>query len=329
MNRHSTLLEIAVQVDPEAAEAVAELFNRYNPPVDWDAGSRAGEPGGGGAVIEATGFDDFGRPIPGEHRVVVKTYVRPGPGGQEILRRIQEGLAHLSAIWPVPEPTVRTIQPEDWATAWKRHFIPMRVGRRVLIVPAWEEVTPGPEDVLVRLEPGMAFGTGLHPSTRLCLAALEDYVCPGRPLLDVGTGSGILAIAGVKLGARPVVATDIDPLAVAAAQENARRNQIPEDPDVLSVQQASVPAGWTARFPLIVANILAEVLVGLLDGAYDNVPLAEPLAPGGHLVLAGILDEEEKVAQVLEATARQGLEFVERRQEEDWVALVVRRPAPS
>ncbi len=314
------LTEIAVEVDGEAAEAVAELFNRYNGG-DWIEDSEAGEASGGGAVLESTGFDDFGNPVAGEYRLVVKTYLKPGPRGRQIQRKIEEGLWHLRLLYPMPEPALRIVREEDWANAWKKHYKPLRIGKRILLVPAWEEPVARPGDVVVRLEPGMAFGTGMHPTTRLCVAALEEWVRPGEALLDIGTGSGVLSIVAAKLGARPVWATDIDPLAIRATRENAERNDIPLFPHSLHIEHGSIPAGQFGRYPLIVVNILAEILVGLLDAAYENVPLTEPLAPGGHIILSGIL--EDKVDMVLAAARRHGLREVERLQEGDWVALVV------
>lgn len=319
--RPDELVEIAIEVDGEAAEAVVELFNRCNGG-DWVEDSAAGEASGGGAVLESTGYDDLGNPVAGEYRTVVKTYLKPGPRGRSIQRKIEEGLWHLRLLYPMPEPVARVVKEEDWAHAWKRHYKPMRIGRRVLLTPAWEKPEPLPNDLLVRLEPGMAFGTGLHPTTRLCVAALEDWVQPGDAFLDVGTGSGVLSIVAAKLGARPVWATDIDPLAVRAAKENALRNGIALAPGILRIEQGSIPAGQTGRFNVIAANILAEVLVGLFDGTFETVTLAEPLAPGGRLILSGIL--EEKSEMVLSAAARQGLKEVERRREADWVSLVVR-----
>ena len=315
------LVEIAVEVDGEAAEAVAELFNRYNGG-DWVEDSAAGEASGGGAVLESTGYDDFGNPVAGEYRLVVKTYLKPGQRGRTIQRQIEEGLWRLRLLYPMPEPVARLVREEDWALAWKRHYKPMRIGKRVLLTPAWEEPNALPDDVVVRLEPGMAFGTGLHPTTRLCVAALEKWVSQGDSLLDIGTGSGVLSVVAAKLGAKLVIATDIDPLAIRAAKENARLNGVPIAPNQLIVEQGSIPAGQDGRFSVVVANILAEILIGLFEAAYDNVPLAATLAPGGHLILSGIL--EEKAEGVVAAAARQGLREVERRQEGDWVAVTVR-----
>ncbi len=315
------LVEIAVEVDGEAAEAVVELFNRYNGG-DWIEDSVAGEASGGGAVVETTGYDDFGGPAASELSMTVKTYLKPGPRGRGIQRQIEEGLWHLRLLYPMPEPVARTVKEEDWAHAWKEHYKPLRIGRRVLLTPAWEEPEALPGDVVVRLEPGMAFGTGLHPTTRLCVAALEKWVRPGDAFLDIGTGSGVLAIAAAKLGAARAWATDIDPLAIRVAKENALLNKITLERDGLFIEQGSVPEGLAGGFQVIAANILAEVLIGLFECAYDNVPLDEPLAPGGHMILSGIL--EEKAELVLAAAANHGLTEIERRQEGDWVALVVR-----
>ncbi len=134
-------LEILVECDSEAAEAVSELFNRFNGG-GYFADSEAGEATGGGAVIEITGLDDFGQPLDGQYRVVVKTYVKPGAHGEEIRRKIEEGLWHLRQIYPIPEPDVRIVREEDWAHAWKKHYKPLRVGRRIVLKPSWEAFEP-------------------------------------------------------------------------------------------------------------------------------------------------------------------------------------------
>ncbi len=313
------LIEIAVDVDDEAAEAVSELFNRYNGG-GYEEENEAGEAGGGGAVIEVTGIDDFGNPIPDKYRVVVKTYIKPGERGKNTQRQLEEGLWRLSLLYPIPEPQVRIVQEEDWATAWKKFYKPLRIGQRVVLKPTWEEFTPNATDIVIHLDPGMAFGTGMHPTTRLCIVALEEVVKPGDTVLDLGTGSGVLAFVAAHLGATAVLATDIDPLAVRVARENALLNHI--DEKTLAIALSSVPAQMPGHFQVIVANILAEVLVGLFDGKYENTPLAEPLAPGGTFILSGIL--AEKAEMVLQAAARHGLHLVDTKQEGDWVALVVR-----
>lgn len=319
------VLELAVEVDPEAAEAVSELFNRYNGG-DYDSDSAEGEASGGGAIIEATGFDDDHRPMDGAYRVVVKTYLKPGRRGAAIRQKIEEGLWRLSLIYPMPEPQVRVIREEDWAHAWKKFYKPMRIGTHVVLKPAWEDLEVKPDDIVIELDPGMAFGTGMHPSTRLCIAALEDVVKPGVTVLDVGTGSGILAVVAVKLGATHVFATDIDPLAIKVTRENAQLNGLPTGPDSpIHVEQGSVPAHMPGRFPIVVANILPHILIKLMDSAYGNPPLTEPLAPGGTIIMAGII--EEHAESVIQAAARHGLAHTDAKREGDWVALIFQKAA--
>ncbi|MBK8049601.1 MAG: 50S ribosomal protein L11 methyltransferase [Anaerolineales bacterium] len=320
---NQAILEISVECDTEAAEAISEIFNRYNGG-DYDSDTEAGEASGGGAVIESTGFDDWGKPLAGEFRLWVKTYIKPGARGDEIRRQIEEGLGHLSAIYPIAEPQFRTFVEEDWANAWKKNYKPLRVGKRVVLKPSWEEFAPQPDDLIVELDPGMAFGTGLHPSTRLCIAALEEIVRPGDEVLDLGTGSGVLAIVAAKLGARFVLATDIDPIAIDVAVENAGLNDVPIGPEgQLEVVLGSVPTGMTDRFRVVVANILAEVHVKLFDAEYGYPPLAEPLAPGGIMILSGIIHFRADI--VVDAATRHGLTLIDRKQEGDWVVLVVRK----
>lgn len=332
MSEPSQLLELSVVVDSEAAEAVSELFNRYNGG-GYDEDNEAGEAGGGGAVIEGTVFEDerfddplayIEDPIDFAQRLVVKTYLKPGKRGEEIRRQIEEGLWRLSLLYPIPEPQIKVINEEDWSTAWKQFYKPLRVGKRVVLKPSWEDFEANDDDVVVELDPGMAFGTGLHPSTRLCVAALEELVQPGNRVLDVGTGSGVLSIVAAKLGATPILGTDIDALAVQVAAENASRNEIAVGTEHgYVVRHESVPAGRAGQFDVVVANILAEILVKLFDSEYDNVPLAEPLATDGVLILAGIL--EGRAALVEDAASRHGLAIVDRKQEGDWVALIARR----
>jgi ribosomal protein L11 methyltransferase len=184
--------------------------------------------GQGGAVTEVGGFDPIGdahQPV-----VTVHTYLPTGlPDTQERRRQIEQGLWFLSRIHSMGEPVIRQLAEEDWANAWKAHYHPLRIGRRFLIIPAWqtEQVQPQPGDRLIVLDPGMAFGTGLHPSTQLCLRAMEEVVRPGQRVLDAGCGSGILSIAAARLGAAAVDAFDIDPLAVDATGANVALNDLP------------------------------------------------------------------------------------------------------
>lgn len=237
---------------------------------------------------------------------------------------LRTGPARVDVTW---------VNEEDWAHSWKAHFRPQPVGRSLLILPSWEVASRGahPEDageggrIVLCLDPGMAFGTGYHPTTRLCLEWLEEIIRGGETCVDVGTGSGILAIAAAKLGAARVYAVDIDPLAVEIAAENARINGVQEQ---VQVQQGSArealallqAAGRPEEQPaaeVVVANLTAQILGEL---AHD---LAALVAPGGRLVASGIVRERaDQVARALEA---RGLQWDGRREEQEWVAQLWRR----
>ncbi|WP_298817764.1 50S ribosomal protein L11 methyltransferase [Chloroflexus sp.] len=324
MHTPGTWLEIAVEVEPEAVETVAEILAHYgyNGGVVVEQGWLAGD--------EGPEFEyDPHRPV------WLRTYLPFDEQVEETRQRIEHALWHVSQIRPLGPIQTRTLAEEDWANAWKQFYPVMRIGERIVIVPSWLEYQPQPDDIALLLDPGMAFGTGLHPTTKLCLQLLERLVHPNDHVLDLGTGSGILAIAAAKLGAGAVLALDNDPIAVRVAQENVERNQVRA---IVQVAEGSLGAGqamghWLsgdfgpdrpdpalsantplATFDLIAANLIAKVLVLLAPD------LAAALKPGGRLVSSGIIDQKE--AEVVAAFTAVGLTLLERHVEGEWVALV-------
>jgi ribosomal protein L11 methyltransferase len=249
--------------------------------------------------------------------ITVRGYLPRNREGARRRRQLEEALWHLGTIWPIPSPTVREVHEEDWANAWKEHFFAHRVGERLVIKPSWREFEAGPDDLVIKLDPGMAFGTGLHPTTKLCLVLLETLVRGGEQVLDVGTGSGILSLAAARLGATAVHAVDLDEVAVDAAQANVAVNELEAIVSVGKGSAGDAPAG--ATYDLVVANIIARVIVDLA------VELAARVRPGGHLIASGIL--EVRAGEVAAALAAAGLELVDHRSEADWQALVCRKPA--
>jgi ribosomal protein L11 methyltransferase len=208
--------------------------------------------------------------------------------------------------------TIRFVQEEDWANAWKQYFKPQRIGRRIVIKPTWESFTPEPDDLIVQIDPGMAFGTGLHATTRLCLRALEDTVTVGASVADVGTGSGILAIAAILLGASSVFATDNDPLAVRVARENVAVNAVQ---DVVTVEESSLPP--VGPCDIVVANILADVIISMAT------ELLSATKSGGTLIVSGIIENKaDAVRKVLLAT---GFTLIETRVDGEWVAVLAQK----
>jgi ribosomal protein L11 methyltransferase len=289
-------LQVSVQVDAEVAEAVADVFNRYAP---------------GGVAIEVQGED---RSLT-QGVVTVFAYLLIGPDTPNVRTRLEEAMWHLGQITPIPAPTFVPVAEEDWSDAWRKHFYPLRVGQHIVIKPTWREFEANSGDIIIEIDPGMAFGTGLHPTTQMCLEILEEMVQPGMRVLDLGTGSGILALIAAKLGARSVLALDTDPVAVAAAGENVRRNRVAT---AVTVGRGSLDQA-TGTYDLVVVNILAKVILALADEG-----LAERVRPGGLWVTAGLI--ESQVADVVATLEANGLPVTARRQIADWVTLVGQKP---
>ncbi|MCC6906181.1 MAG: 50S ribosomal protein L11 methyltransferase, partial [Anaerolineae bacterium] len=217
-------IEVSLSVDGEGAEAVADALH--------DLVHQ-------GVVIEQAfpGEAWSDEPLP-PGPLLVRGYFADDGQAAARRRRIAEVLGYLHMMYErIPEPEFRQVHEADWAEAWKKHYHPIRIGERILIKPAWIEVETGPDDIVLEMDPGMAFGTGTHPTTQLCLQACEWFVRPGMTVGDVGSGSGVLAIAAAKLGASHVLACDNDEVAVRVAQENAERNGVS---DRVTVQHSSL-----------------------------------------------------------------------------------------
>lgn len=296
-------LRISLEVDPELAEAVSEVLARYIP---------------GGVVIESTAIqadaEDEGRAV-GPLRVM--GYIPVDEQLENTRAKIEQGLRYLALIQPIPEPSYETIQEQNWMEAWKQHYRPLQIGQRLLVLPAWMPEEAGGR-VAVRIEPGMAFGTGVHPTTQLSLQLLERYVKPNQSVIDVGCGSAILAIAASRLGASSVVAVDIDAQALDNARYNAQLNKVDIEIGVGSVAELLAGEFSLRQADLVVANILAPVLVRLLEQG-----LAKLVAEGGVLILSGILAEQE--GEMKRALDDAELKIVEERRIEDWLGLAVQR----
>ncbi len=301
-------LELTVQAHPEAVESVSELLSRYA--------------SGGVAIEEPIELLDEGQ----EYRVLsgqpvkVRAYLPTDGKEEEVRQRVAEGLWHLSSLGPqfVGELQTRIVNEEDWANAWKDYYHVTHIGKRLVIRPSWRDYTPRDDEVVIELDPGMAFGTGLHPTTRMCLEQVEQRVRPGMRVLDAGTGSGILALAAARLGAASVYCIDNSSVAVESAAANAAVNQLSERVSVvLGVLDDAEATRLAGQFDLVLANIIARVIGSI--AAY----LARVLTPGGILIAGGIIEERRHEAEqpLLDA----GLNLVEQVMIDDWVTLIMQR----
>ncbi len=296
-------LELTVSAHREAVEAISELLSRCAP--------------GGVAIEEPIDLLDDGqeyRVLP-DDAVLVRAYLPVDGSEAEKRQQVEQGLWHLGQIGPrfVGELSTRFVAEEDWANAWKEYYHVLHLGQRVVIKPSWRDYVPAPDEIVLELDPGMAFGTGLHPTTRMCLELLEQRVQPGMRVLDVGTGSGILALAAARLGAASVLALDVSSVAVEAAQANVRANGLEER---VTVRSGSLEVTSGERYDLVVANIIARVIAALAP------VLVGALVPGGLLIASGIIDERLSLAE--EALRAAGLAEIEQVRDGDWVSLVGR-----
>ena len=279
-----TWQEISIGVPHEYVEPISYLFSRY----------------GRGLVMESDGPD----------RIMLKTYL-PANSRQR-LARIEVGVKLVSLIEALGELTFKEVTEEGWQDAWKSHFDLLKIGRSLVIKPTWIDYQPEAEDIVIEIDPGMAFGTGYHPTTYTCLEAMEQMLKAGASVLDLGTGSGILAIAAVRLGASSVVAMDIDPQAIRAARQNLRRTRTLQK---TALVQGSLPHPKAApgQFDFAVANISARAIC-------DRAPfIVSALAEEGILIASGTLRSQAQ--EVSDTLAGLGFSAVEQWFRDDWVTL--------
>ncbi len=323
-------LEVSLIVNGELAEAVAEVLARFAP--------------NGVTTEQAVDFvndEDEGTPI---GPITVRAYLAADEKLEETRQKLEESLYYLGMIQPLPAPVFAPLADQNWMEAWKVRYQPIPIGKRLIIVPAWLE-SPDASRISIKIDPGMAFGTGTHPTTQLCLELIEEQFCAEKPqtaddgpsssvrhpssVIDVGCGSGILSVAALKLGAGFALGVDIDEASVRASRENADANGIPASQFAIGL--GSVTEVLAGRFqapsrggsrgirnaPLVLVNILAPIIIRLFGRG-----LAELVSPGGALILSGILAEQAE--GVISSAEAYGLKLVEKRQIGDWVALLVR-----
>lgn len=298
--------EIEAIVSDEAADMVSNIYI---------------EEGCGGVAITGPSViasDTAEAPAdePGPEQTTIKGYLPVDDSLEGRLDRLTERIRELpeSGIDVGPcEITVRRVEESDWASAWRSFFKPVEVGN-VLIRPSWEEIEAKPGQIVVDIDPGMAFGTGNHPTTQLCIELLQKYVKGGERMLDAGTGSAILSIAAAKLGVADIIATEIDSVAVESAIKNAEYNGVSSK---IKVFHTGSPASVTDKVDLAVANIIADIIIKL------SQEFADVVVPGGIIILSGVITA--RADEVVACMEGKGFDFIEKTTDDDWVAIVMRR----
>ncbi len=307
MDKPQAWLEVSMICSGELAEAVAEVFSRFSPD--------------GVVMNSVTHYDDLGHEeIPtGDMQVVA--YFPQDEQAEGIRRQLEESIWHMSQIAPLGSIEYKLIVDQNWMEAWKANYKPLKIGRNLIVLPAWVDPDLAQGRVPIIISPDMAFGTGTHPSTQLCMLALEKYGVKEMDVIDIGTGSGILSIQAAKLGAKRILGVDYDPEAIPSAINNAALNgmtdkiifEVGTHTDVLSRTDGLNQA------PRVIANILSPILAKML-----STGLGDLVSPSGLLFLGGVLDHQ---AQELADLARSlGLTLRETLQQEDWVVLVLHKP---
>jgi ribosomal protein L11 methyltransferase len=291
MPQNKRWIEISVEAEKTALDDLVNLLGRHCV---------------GGAVVEER---------PGA-LTVVKGFLPEWESATA--EKLEIALLLLGKAVSISRPVIRVMAPEDWTESWKSYFEPQHIGQRTVIVPTWREYIPKPGELIIHLDPGMAFGTGLHATTRLCLAAIEREIKPGTRALDVGTGSGILAISMAKQGASQIVAIDIDPVAVHVAQDNLVLNNISQvtvaQETLASSMAGDNPIHYGQDYDLLTVNIFADVIIAMARA------ISQALRQGGMFIASGII--ASRAEDVALALAQVGLMVENCQQEDDWVVLV-------
>lgn len=298
-------MELSVPANAESVEAVSELLGRYGY--------------NNGVVIE----EPFRQDEDGENfeidptrQVIVRTFVADDEHGAQQRTAIEQGLGFLRQIGGVGDLSASATEEEDWANSWKQHFQVLRLGRRFVVRPTWREYEAKPGDLVIHLDPGMAFGTGSHPSTEMCLHLMEGLDFGGKSVLDVGAGSGILSVGAMLMGASSVDAVEIDQYAAKALASNVELNDMSLQIPVI-VGDIATALPQESRYEVVLANLIARILIENAGNITSRV------ADGGVIVASGIIEEREDL--VLNAYREYGFTIGERKQSKDWVALTLVR----
>ena len=308
MDKPKAWLEASIICSGELAEAVAEVFSRFSPD--------------GVVMNSVTRYDSLGHEEIPTGNMQVVAYFPQDESTESLRNQLEQAIWHMSQIVPLDPIEYQLVLDQNWMEAWKANYKPLKIGRNLIVLPAWVDPALAENRIPIIISPDMAFGTGTHPSTQLCMLALEKYGVKEMDVIDIGTGSGILSIEAAKLGAERILGVDNDPDAIPSAINNAALNGV-ADKIVFEVGTHTDVLKRTDglnQSPRVIANILSPILANML-----STGLSDLVSPSGLLFLGGVLDHQ---AQSLADLARSlGLSLRETLQQEDWVVLVLHKPA--
>ncbi|WP_156291112.1 50S ribosomal protein L11 methyltransferase [Oceanobacillus salinisoli] len=307
--------EISIQTTNEAIEAISNILH---------------ETGASGLVIEdpqdlitakESPFGEIYELDPNdypEEGVRIKAYLPVNSFLGETIEEIKQAINNL-LIYDIDiganEVMLSEVNEEEWATAWKKYYTPVKISKKITIKPTWEDYTPvSSDEIIIELDPGMAFGTGTHPTTVLSIQALEQYLKNNDMVIDVGSGSGVLSIASALLGAKEVFAYDLDDVAVKSTKENVKLNHLENQ---ITAKQNNLLDHVNVKADIIVSNILAEIIVRFIGDAWEN------LKDGGLFITSGIIQNKKQL--VKDKLMEQGFEIVAINEMEDWISIVAKK----
>lgn len=293
-------IEFSLKVPPEYVEPISHVFHQY---------------GEGGVVVESpAGFNpDEGELPPVPSHLIVRTYIPLDKRIDAKRSNIQVAVKLINYLHPIDQIVEKIIEKEDWESNWKEYFHPMRIGKNIRIIPSWIDNKSSKNDIVIFLDPGMAFGTGHHPTTRMCMEMLEEIIVGNERVVDVGCGSGILSIASVKLGASEVLGLEVSHDAAEVARENCSINQVNKYVSIYE-KKVSEEENILGLFDIVVANISAKIIIELANMFSNLIPY------NGRLILSGILEES---LPLVEAALNSSSIIIDRISiTDDWVAIL-------